>query len=89
MAYVGAASVAMQAYQGEQTRKGQSAAQSQARTDADQNMNRVNPKLPNVTDLGRANFNATSGGSGSTMLTGPAGVAPNNMLLGRSTLLGG
>ena len=47
---------------------------------ADQAFNRTNQKKP-------AAANALPGG-GSTMLTGPQGVDPNALTLGKSTLLG-
>ncbi len=72
--------------------KDQKRAQNQARADAaaaevrrDQDFNRLNKKKPNV--QGIMDANAASAGS-STMLTGPQGVDPNALLLGKQTLLG-
>ena len=89
LAYAAAGSAALSAYQGEKTRKAQSQANTQARTDADMAMNKANPKLPNVTDLAASNMNAMGRGAGSTMLTGAGGAVTPGALLGRTSLLGG
>lgn len=52
---------------------------------ADQAFNRTNQRKPSAAAAGRA---ALGGGGGSTMLTGPQGVDPNSLTLGKSTLLG-
>lgn len=74
---------------GEKARKEQSRAASQARTEADKAMNRANPKKPNPLALSALNAQQMAGGPGSTMLTGPSGVQPSSLMLGRQTLLGG
>lgn len=82
--------------QSEQARKvddAQERANNQAREDArkaadqaDQAANKANRKGPNLAALMAGN--AMTKGVGSTMLTGPGGVAPNTLALGRSQLLG-
>lgn len=54
---------------------------------ADQATNKANRKGPNIANLMAGN--AMTKGIGSTSLTGPAGVDPASLSLGRSTLLGG
>lgn len=55
----------------------------------DQEINRANAKSPDsMSVLSRAQQDAQSGGGG-TMLTGPTGVDPSLLSLGKSTLLGG
>lgn len=56
---------------------------------ADQANNAANKKKPNVQGLLSENAMAAKGGVGGTMLTGPTGVDPNALTLGKSTLLGG
>lgn len=53
---------------------------------AEQDMNRRNAKQPNVAALAGANGAQT--GQATTMLTGPSGVDPNSLLLGKNVLLG-
>lgn len=81
--------------QGEEAKKRQEAAQSQAlraadkaATDADQAYNKVNQKKPDYMGLLDANAVAGKGGVGGTMLTGPLGIDPSMLSLGRNTLLG-
>jgi hypothetical protein len=82
-------------YQGERQRKMQGAANQEAKKNADrmatmaeQENNRKNAKTPDAAAmLASATLSGKSGQSG-TMLTGPAGVDPSKLLLGRSTLLG-
>lgn len=83
-------------YQGQQqasaskkaTEQATQAAQTQA-TQADQAFNKANAKQPNVGALNDANAAAGAQGPGSTMLTGPLGVDPTSLTLGKTTLLGG
>lgn len=96
MAYLGAGTVAMQAYSANQAAGAQKDASAQAATAAkvqadqtDQANNRANAKQPNVGALSDANAMAAKGGQSGTMLTGPQGIDPKSMLLGKSTLLGG
>lgn len=56
---------------------------------ADQANNRANQKKPNTQAIMDAAAMAGKGGVSGTMLTGPSGVDPNALNLGRNTLLGG
>ena len=55
---------------------------------ADQAMNRANGKAPDLASLMGQNVLNAKGGQSGTMLTGPQGVDPNALLLGKKTLLG-
>ncbi|NVO06349.1 MAG: hypothetical protein HXX19_10665 [Rhodoferax sp.] len=60
-----------------------------AQADAsDQANNRANAKQPDLAGLYSANQQAAKGGVSSTMLTGPTGIDPTALMLGRNTLLG-
>jgi hypothetical protein len=50
--------------------------------------NAANMKQPNIADIMARAAQASKGGVGSTMLTGPGGVNPGSLSLGKSTLLG-
>lgn len=68
----------------------QAAASAKATADAaDQAFNKANAKKPNVQGLYADNAAAAKGGVGGTLLTGPQGVDPKTLLLGKTTLLGG
>ena len=56
---------------------------------ADQANNRANARKPNSQGLMSENAMAAKGGISGTMLTGPTGVDPNALQLGKTTLLGG
>lgn len=56
---------------------------------AEQNMNRANRKQPDAAAISQQSQAMAGQGGGSTMLTGPQGVNPNELALGKSTLLGG
>ena len=60
-----------------------------AATAADQAYNKANQKTPYIAGLTGANESAGKAGISSTMLTGPGGIDPSALLLGRTTLLGG
>jgi hypothetical protein len=55
---------------------------------ADQAFNRANKKKPNAGAMAAANQQAALAGGAGTMLTGPMGVAPDELQLGKNTLLG-
>lgn len=55
---------------------------------ADQAVNRANKKTPDIGALLTANEAGAQGGAGSTLLTGIGGVDPNELKLGKTTLLG-
>ena len=63
------------------------AAQGQ-RKQSEMAMNRANQQQPNVAGIMEAASAASSGGGAGTMLTGPTGVDPNSLALGKSSLLG-
>lgn len=58
-------------------------------TAAEQNINRANRKQPDVGAIMQSAEAASAGGPAGTMLTGPQGVDPNALALGKNTLLGG
>lgn len=96
---IGGAIVASAAVQYETSReqmKAQRSAQDQAAqqarqqaTQAEQAMNAANKKKPDIGALLAGNMLGTKGGVGGTMLTGPGGVDPSALTLGKNTLLGG
>lgn len=49
----------------------------------------ANRRQPNIEAIVRGAEQGAAGGPASTMLTGPTGVNPQDLALGRSTLLGG
>ena len=51
--------------------------------------NTANRRSPDVSSIMANASKAAGGGVSGTMLTGPAGVDPNSLALGRSSLLGG
>jgi hypothetical protein len=55
---------------------------------ADQAFNLANKKKPNAGAMAAANQQAALAGGAGTMLTGPMGVAPDELQLGKNTLLG-
>lgn len=91
-----AASTAYSAYAGNKADQNQRSAQRQSQAnanaqanEADQAANRANQKTPDVAGaLSSAMLSGKAGASG-TMLTGPGGVDPSALQLGKSTLLGG
>lgn len=101
MAGAAVASTAYSAYSGERSASMQRqalASQEQAQTEAagkakrqerlsEQAQNAANRKQPDISAIMKSAQSA-QGGTG-TMLTGPMGVDPNSLSLGKSTLLGG
>lgn len=102
-AWIAAAAVTATAYtiySGEQQRKQQNQAldmqrqaQSEAKASAEaqaksseEAMNKANRKTP---DMATIMQQATKGGPSATMLTGAQGIDPNQLVLGKNTLLGG
>jgi len=63
------------------------AAQGQ-RKQSEMAINQANRQQPNVSGIMEAASAASSGGAAGTMLTGPTGVDPNSLALGKSSLLG-
>lgn len=93
LATAAAVGTAYSIYQGQQSASAQRDAQRQAlaqaerqRSESQQAYNKANQKAPNVASIMDA---AAAGGGGSgTMLTSPTGIDPNELKLGKSTLLG-
>lgn len=56
---------------------------------AAQASNKANQKKPDSDALLSANLTGGQNGLASTLLTGPAGIDPNTLTLGKTTLLGG
>jgi hypothetical protein len=90
------ASLAATAYSADQARSAQNKATDNAKANAarqaqasDEAQNAANSKGPDVNAALSAAQMMAKGGPGSTMLTGPAGVDPSQLTLGKSTLLGG
>ena len=82
-------------YAGEQAREQQSRAQGEAMNNAlkqeklqDEATGRANQKSPNVNAIMAAAQQAAKGGVGGTMLTGPQGIDPSALQLGKTSLLG-
>jgi hypothetical protein len=74
--------------QGEQQARMVEQETQKAARDADMATNRANPKRPNAGALLAANQQSALAGQSGTMLTGPAGVDPLALQLGKNTLLG-
>jgi hypothetical protein len=102
MAASAAAGTGYSIYAGEQGRKAQqdamakqqqaqkqaaAAATSQARK-SEMAMNAANRAQPDVSAIMSAATKGAAGGPAGTMLTGPTGVDPNALSLGKNTLLG-
>ncbi len=95
-AYGALATTALTAYQGQQARGAQSKAADMAGRDAaltaqasERATNRANAKTPDVSAALSAALLSGKAGNASTMLTGPGGIDPSKLLLGKQTLLGG
>lgn len=95
MAVLSAVSTLASVVQGQKQMSQQKKAASQAQANADrtasqaeQEINRKNAKSPNTAALTAANQQAAQAGNAGTMLTGPTGVDPTSLSLGKNTLLG-
>lgn len=75
--------------QAEKQANQQAAAAAKQADQAEQNMNRANQKTPDVGGILSASQQAGKAGASGTMLTGPQGVDPAALQLGKNTLLGG
>lgn len=89
------ASAGYSIYSGERASAAQNKAQNEARSraqaqanQAEQATNRANQKRPDAAAILDAATQAGKGGASGTMLTGPQGVDPNALNLGKNTLLG-
>ncbi len=78
---------AMRNQQAAQARAGRQAEAQAAESKA--NIRRSQQQAPDVASIMAAAQESGAGGPASTMLTGPAGVDPSQLTLGRNTLLGG
>ena len=81
--------------QGQQQKKSAENASRQAQANADkqlaqadQETNRANQKRPDTSAILGAAQQAGKAGASGTMLTGPTGIDPSTLQLGKSTLLG-
>jgi len=95
LATTAAVGTAYSVYAGERAAGQQQQAQAEAKkaateqaNQADQANNKANAKRADVGGLLSANMQSAKGGGASTMLTGPTGVDPGALNLGRNTLLG-
>jgi len=89
------ASTAYQAYEGNKANQDQRSAQRQAQATAeataktaDEAQNKATQKRTDVAGALSAAMQAGKAGASGTMLTGPQGVDPNALSLGKNTLLG-
>jgi hypothetical protein len=75
---------------GQQRRASEQAQQNADRvaSQAEQDMNRRNAKQPNTAAMFSQNQQEAQSGVSSTLLTGPQGVDPSALMLGKNTLLG-
>jgi hypothetical protein len=103
LAGAAAAGTGYSVYAGEQGKKAQedamrkqeaaqaeAAKQAQAQTEASMGaMRAANRRAPDVAGIMQAAQESGGGGPAGTMLTGPMGVNPQDLQLGRSSLLGG
>lgn len=90
-----AASTAYSAYAGNKADQNQRSAQRQSlraaedqANAAEQATNKANQKRPDIAGALASAMLAGKAGASGTMLTGPGGVDPNALQLGKSTLLG-
>lgn len=96
LAATAVAATAYTVYSGERAADAQKKAQNEARANAvkqekaaDEATNRVNQKRPDTMAILDSAAQAGKGGASGTMLTGPQGVDPAALNLGKNTLLGG
>lgn len=96
MAFAAIGSIAVSAYTAYSANSNAKKAEAQgaanaARTEkaATEATNRANQKQVNSSALLSSNQLAAKGGQSGTMLTGPVGVDPGSLSLGKTTLLGG
>jgi hypothetical protein len=96
MAVSAAGSAVVGLYQADQGRKQANTANDQAIANAKKNAqladeanNRANAKSPDSAAAMAANILSGKSGQSGTMLTGPQGIDPTQLTLGKQTLLGG
>jgi hypothetical protein len=95
-AAIAAAGTAYSAYSSNQAGMLQNRAMQQAQAAAKKNSmladeanNQANAKSPDTSAILAANLAAGKQGAAGTMLTGPGGIDPTQLTLGKSSLLGG
>ena len=99
-AAIGTGVSAASAMQGQQAQQDAARQQKKAQTQAtaaaasqqrqsEMAINAANRRSPDVSSIMAGASKAAGSGVSGTMLTGPAGVDPNSLALGRSSLLGG
>lgn len=95
LAIAAVAGTAYSIYNGERAAGAQASAMKQASAQAsaqakaaDEATNRANQKQPDTSAILSAASQAGRGGESGTLLTGPAGVQPGALQLGKNTLLG-
>lgn len=95
MAIAAAAGTAVSYQNGQDAKKSAEASMNQAKANAlkaekqaDQDANRLNQKKPDTAGILAAASQAGKGGVAGTMISGPQGVDPGILQLGRNTLLG-
>lgn len=94
VAAVAGAGIAYQNGQEQKSAAKKAATQSQTAADKlyaqqDQATNKANARGPDTAALLSANQQEAQSGQSGTMLTGPMGVDPNDLSLGKNTVLGG
>lgn len=96
MAAAAVASAAVAYQNGQDQKKAAQNASRQAQANADkaanqaqQDFNRANQKQPDTAGILAATQQAGKAGASGTMLTGPTGIKPDSITLGKTTLLGG
>jgi D-arabinose 1-dehydrogenase-like Zn-dependent alcohol dehydrogenase len=73
----------------QQTAQKQAVASAEKQNQQSQELvNRANQRRPDVSSIMQAAADSSKGGAAGTMLTGPTGVDPNSLALGKSSLLG-
>lgn len=94
--WIAIGSAAATAYQAKETRVANSRAMRQQaaiaksqQQAADQANNKANARSPDVSAMMGAAGRASAGGQAGTLLTGPQGLDPTRLTLGKATLLGG
>ena len=85
-----AADAQQEAMRQQQTAQQQAYAQAEkAQQTSQQNINRANQRQPDTAAILSQVQQSAAGGASGTMLTGPQGIDPSQLALGRNTLLGG
>ncbi len=95
LAAAAVAGTAVSIYNGQEQKKAAERSSQQAQqnadkqaADADQAMNRANQKKPDTSAILSAAQQSGKSGPSGTMVTGPQGVDPSSLSLGKTTLLG-